>query len=190
MQLAAVALVCALLGLLVWRVVAARRGPDLVANVRAHRKPQAPDFALKVLWPEASTWIGASRRSLRDGQLRLSELRGHPIVLNFWASWCIPCKAEAPRLAASANQHHGRVLFLGVDIQDFKSDARAFLRRSHANYPSVRDGGSATYNDYGLTGLPETFFIDADGRVAAHSVGEVSRSELEAGIRTIVGRTQ
>jgi cytochrome c biogenesis protein CcmG/thiol:disulfide interchange protein DsbE len=107
-------------------------------------------------------------------------------VLNFWASWCVPCKHEAPLLAASARQHAGEVAFLGIDVQDFKSDARRFLRRYRANYPSVRDGGSSTYSRYGLTGLPETYYLDARGRIIAHSPGEVRSDELEAGIERIL----
>lgn len=189
MRLGAFALVLALLGLLVWRVVAARRGSDLVANVRAHRKPRAPDFALKVLWPEAITWPSAPKRALIDGQLHLSELRGHPVVLNFWASWCIPCKAEAPRLVAAAKQHRGRVLFVGIDIQDFKSDARRFLTRYDVNYVSVRDSSEDTYRQYGLTGVPETYYVNDGGRVVAHSLGGLSLQELERGIAAITEGT-
>ena len=79
------------------------------------------------------------------------------------------------------------VLFIGIDVQDFKSDARQFLRRYKANYVSVRDGGSSTYEAYGLTGLPETFHLDARGRVVAHTVGQLSREELGDGIAASVG---
>jgi len=102
--------------------------------------------------------------------------------MNFWASWCVPCKAEAPRLVASAQRHAGEVVFLGVDVQDLKGDARSFLERYKTNYVSVRDGGSSTYANYGLTGLPETYYLDARGRVVDHAVGEISPEELEAGI--------
>lgn len=79
------------------------------------------------------------------------------------------------------------MLFIGIDVQDFKSDARQFLRRYKANYVSVRDGGSSTYEAYGLTGLPETFHLDARGRVVAHTVGQLSREELGDGIAASVG---
>jgi cytochrome c biogenesis protein CcmG/thiol:disulfide interchange protein DsbE len=79
------------------------------------------------------------------------------------------------------------VLFLGVDVQDFTSDARKFLGRHHVNYPSVRDGTPSTYDKYGLTGVPETYYMDARGRLVAHSLGEVSTRELEAEVAKIEG---
>jgi cytochrome c biogenesis protein CcmG/thiol:disulfide interchange protein DsbE len=109
-------------------------------------------------------------------------------VLNFWASWCSPCKAEAPRLNAAAQTHSGTVIFMGIDVQDFESDARRFLERYKANYVSVRDGGDSTYGNYGLTGLPETYFLDRMGRVAEHAIGEVSPTELNVGISQAVGQ--
>jgi cytochrome c biogenesis protein CcmG, thiol:disulfide interchange protein DsbE len=182
LRLASVALVAGLLGLLIWRVATEGRGSDLVAKVRADKKPLAPDFNLKVLWPRDETWPATAGGALTDGKVSLGELRGFPVVLNFWASWCIPCKAEAPRFRASARAHRGEVVFLGVDVQDFSGDARNFLRRFRTNYVSVRDGSPRTYSAYGLTGLPETYFLDPVGRIVAHSVGEVSRRELEQGI--------
>src|SRR5437773_217155 len=91
------------------------------------------------------------------------------------------------RLAAAVKVHERRVLFLGVDVKDFSSDARRCLRRFHVNYVSVRDGGSDTYDVYGLTGLPESYFLDASGRIVAHKIGEISANELEAGIRQALG---
>jgi cytochrome c biogenesis protein CcmG, thiol:disulfide interchange protein DsbE len=184
LQLAALTLVAALLALLVWRVVNVGQGGRLVNAVRAHKKPLAPDFRLKVLWAHDETWGEPARAALRDGRISLSELRGQPVVLNFWASWCIPCRHEAPRLIASANAHRGAVVFLGLDVKDFSSDARSFLGDFQVNYVSVRDGGGGLYDDYGLTGLPETYFLDKRGRIVAHVVGEISRSSLEAGIVT------
>lgn len=127
-----------------------------------------------------------ARAALADGQLVLRELRGHPVVINFWASWCIPCKDEAPRLAASARAHAGSVAFLGIDIQDFKSDARRFLERFDTPYVSVRSAGGGVESHYGLTGVPETYWLDARGRIVAHYTGEISRRQLEDGIREAV----
>ncbi len=109
------------------------------------------------------------------------------MVLNFWASWCIPCKREAPRLNASAAAHRGQVVFLGVDINDFSGDAVRFLSRHQVNYVSVRARGTSAYEDYGLTGLPETYFLDARGRIVAHTIGEITSSGIEDGIAQSLG---
>jgi cytochrome c biogenesis protein CcmG, thiol:disulfide interchange protein DsbE len=187
LRLAALSLVGGLLALLVWRIVNAGQGSRLVNAVGEHKRPIAPDFRLGVLWPHTETWP-RSTRDLVKPKLALRSLRGNPVVINFWASWCIPCAHEAPRLVASAKEHEGHVLFLGIDVKDFPSDARKFLRRFHVNYVSVRDGGSDTYDAYGLTGLPETYFLDARGRIVAHKIAEISRAELEHDIGQALGR--
>jgi cytochrome c biogenesis protein CcmG, thiol:disulfide interchange protein DsbE len=182
LQLGALCLVAGLLALLGWRLVDKGRGASLVAAIADRTKPPAPTFDLPVIWTQAPTWSSAQQDALTDGRVALTEIRGHPLILNFWASWCVPCKREAPILAASARAHAEEVTLLGIDVQDFKSDARRFLHRYEANYASVRDGGGSTYSGYGLTGLPETYYVDARGRIVAHSVGEVTQDELETGI--------
>ena len=183
LQLASLALVAGLLALLVWRLVSSDRGANLVANVRKGEKPVAPAFTLSVIWTHDETWPPRLRRALADGKTAIAELRGYPVVLNVWASWCVPCKKEAPELAASARAHAGKVAFLGLDVQDLKSDARRFLEHYDVRYVSVRDGSGATGDAYGITGVPETYWIDARGRIVDHYPGQVSRRQLEDGIR-------
>jgi cytochrome c biogenesis protein CcmG/thiol:disulfide interchange protein DsbE len=190
LMVGSVALVAGLLGLLVYRVARGNPGKGLVASIHEGKKPTAPAFRLKVLWPRAETWPRSVRKALIDEQVSLSELRGFPIVLNFWASWCIPCGREAPRLNGSARAHRGRVVFLGLDVKDFSGDARKFLRKHDANYVSVRDGGSHSYDAYGLTGLPETYFLDSRGRILAHKLGEIQRGELESGVTRALASSQ
>jgi len=186
LKVIAIAAVVGLLGLLAWATLAAGRGSSLVARIAAGKKPAAPAFKLGVLWPHTDTWPPELKATIADGELDLRELRGHPVALNFWASWCIPCRQEAPILHASALRHRGRVVFLGVDVKDLTGDALGFARKYKMNYVSARDGsGDKTWNSYGLTGVPETYFIDPTGRIVAHIPGAVSAQTLEEGIATI-----
>ena len=187
-RVAAVAIIALLIALLVQRTLARGQGPHLISDIRAGKEPPAPPFELEVIWPHAETWPPSLAAAIADRSVSLPELRGHPVVINFWASWCVPCKAEAPRLVAAAERHLGTVAFLGIDVQDFRTDARAFLERYRTNYVSLRDGGPDAYDAYGLTGIPETYYLDANGRVVTHSLGEVSTAELEAGVQDAIGR--
>ncbi len=178
----AIVLVIGLIALLAWATLAAGEGRSLVAQIAAGEAPRAPAFELEVIWPRTETWPRELRAAIAEGKLSLAEVRGRPVVLNIWASWCIPCRDEAPILNASARAHRGEVVFVGIDVQDLRSDALAFLREFDVAYVSVRDEGDETYRAYGLTGVPETYYLDADGRIVAHSPGAISRATLEAGI--------
>jgi cytochrome c biogenesis protein CcmG/thiol:disulfide interchange protein DsbE len=173
---ASVLAVGAVLGLLLVGLLAARTDTS-IADALARGDPYAaPEFALPIL-------ING-----RGVVLELSELRGRPVVLNFWASWCIPCRREAPRLEAAWRRHRADgLLILGLNIQDLSRDARAFVRRYRQRYPSVRDKGETSYRAYQLTGVPETFFIDSDGSVRAKAIGEISERTLNEGIAAITG---
>jgi len=186
----AMALLIGLLALLGWATLAAGKGGSLVAQIAAGEAPRAPAFELEVMWPRTENWPRELRAAIADGSLSLAELRGRPVVLNFWASWCIPCRDEAPILNASARAHRGEVVFVGIDVQDLRSDALSFLREFDVAYVSLRDAADDTYRAYGLTGVPETYYLSADGHIVAHSPGAISRSSLEAGIeQAIEGRS-
>lgn len=189
-QAVAIVFVAGLLGLLIWKVVVGSPGAGFVSAIESGDKPPAPVFDLPVIWDRTGLWPVSVRDAADDGRVSLVELRGYPVVLNFWASWCIPCKEEAPYFAAAARAHRGKVAFLGLDVQDFVRDARHFLDRLDVPYASVRDGTPKSYSAYGLTGVPETYFIDTRGRVIDHALGAMSRRELEASIGVLLADGQ
>ncbi len=123
--------------------------------------------------------------------IRLEDLRGKVIFLNFWASWCPPCRAEARTLEAAWQKYKGEgVVFVGVNIQDDDSSAQEFLREFGITYPNGIDRGSKIAIDYGVWGLPETFFIDRDGRITYKHIGALGRetitAKLDEAVRGIV----
>ncbi len=167
-QALAVGLVLALLALLIWKLVN-DNGGGVASKIDHGEVVAAPNFTLS--------------RLDRRGQLQLASLRGKAVVLNFWASWCYPCNKEAPTLQRAWKHHDGRVVVLGIDVNDFSGEARRFLRKHRVTYPIVHDNENITSPTWGLTGLPETFFVDRRGRVVGHVTGEVSASELRDGIQ-------
>lgn len=162
--------VVALLAVMTIGLLNQERGDSIQRAVRADERPLAPDLELPVL-------VGGGE--IEEGStVRLSDLRGTPIVLNFWASWCVPCRSEAPVLERLWSQYRGRgLLVLGVDVQDLTGKAKEFDEEFGLTYPSVRDGDDSTMRDFEVTGVPETFVIDKQGRVAALRVGPVTAEE-------------
>jgi cytochrome c biogenesis protein CcmG/thiol:disulfide interchange protein DsbE len=182
LRLSATLLVLALFALLSYRIVhglsGARAAAKLTRAITSHRPPPAPNVQLSVIWPQAGTWPQPLRASAQWGTLRLADLRGYPIVLNFWASWCSPCQREAGLLASAAKAQRGRVVFVGVDVNDLTGDARDFLRAHHVPYVAVHSGRSIA-NRFGLIGLPETFYVDRRGRIQDVTRGELSAAVLQ-----------
>ncbi len=125
-----------------------------------------------------------------DGEeLRLSDLRGQVVMLDFWASWCSPCRQEAPVLSAAYADYKAQgVEFLGVAIWDIESEAKRFALESGAAYPMGIDTKGNIAIDYGLTGIPEKYFIDAEGRIVRKFVGPVSDDILERVFSELLSR--
>lgn len=151
-------------------------GINAVGKAAALKARPAPDFEVD---------------SFGGGQMRLSELRGRTVVLNFWASWCPPCREEARTLAAAAEAYAGRgVTFLGINVWDSDADARAFLERYDVRYPNGPDGQGKIAVEYGLTGLPETFLITREGLLAKKWIGPFTPLQLEQFIEEALDERQ
>lgn len=132
----------------------------------------APDFTLNTF----------------DGQtLRLSDLRGKAVVVNFWASWCIPCRAEAPVLEGLWREYRERgVVFVGVAYLDTDTEARKFIAEFGLTYPNGPDIGTRIATAYRLKGVPETFFVDAAGLLRGVYIGPVPEAELRQRIEALL----
>jgi len=122
--------------------------------------------------------------------LDLAEALGtRPVIVNFWASWCGPCYIEAPELQAAWQRHGERVLFVGVQTQDRgkRAEGRAFIDRFDLGFPNVIDDASTASIDFGLFGVPETFFIRSDGTLMYKHTGSVDTPLLEQKIAELTG---
>ena len=158
-QIAALACVAGMLALLVWKLTHQQQAPRVGA--------QAPEFTLP--------------RLDGPGSVSLASLRGHPVVLNFWASWCDPCKAEAKVLEQDWQRYRGRgVQFVGIDWHDLVPDARTFVAAHGLTFPILNDGpdGGSVTGSYGITQVPETYVLDASGTIVAHLAGPVTGGDF------------
>ncbi len=134
----------------------------------------------------APSW---SLPSLRDpaATVSLSQFAGKPVVLNFWASWCPPCRKEMPALAATARRLQGSVAFVGIDTNDQRGAALSFASQTGVKYPLGFDPHASAANDYGVYGLPTTFFISAQGKLLGRQVGGMTAQRLDQLIEQTFG---
>jgi cytochrome c biogenesis protein CcmG, thiol:disulfide interchange protein DsbE len=126
---------------------------------------------------------------LSGSPITLQELRGHPAIVTFWASWCGPCAQEAPALQRFSEGLHHRGALVGVNWEDPSvSEARSFVKRYHWSFPNLRDPSGAVGRDYGVTtGLPTTVALDSAGRVLATLRGPQTQQTLERALATASG---
>lgn len=118
-------------------------------------------------------------RLVGGGEGSLAEYRGRWALVNVWASWCVPCKEEAPALETFQDRYGGpSFTVLGVDSRDLSGDGKAFVKRYGLTYPQLRDGNGDVAHEFGTTGVPENFLIDPRGRVRLHVVGPVTPDSL------------
>ena len=178
-----------MLALLAFGLVRQAPNRSIDDSLRKSRPVTAPalDLPVLALGNTGSTSKPRLETAAADGRLSLAELGGHPIVLNFWASWCPPCREEAPLLAQRWRQDRQRgVIYLGVDERDLTTDARAYLARYRVFYPNVRSPDGETSAKWGATGYPETYFISAHGQVVQHVTGVVSPTLLADGVAAAI----
>jgi cytochrome c biogenesis protein CcmG, thiol:disulfide interchange protein DsbE len=119
------------------------------------------------------------------GRVSLAELKGRPVVLNFWASWCGPCKMEHPVLEWGAREFGHQAQFLGVLFEDTDDNARQFLSQMGASFPQLTDPRSRMAVDYGVAGVPETYFIDRQGIIRGKHVGPIDPQTLANWMRDL-----
>lgn len=167
-QALALLVVAGLVGLFAWNLTS-DDGKNIPSDVQEGKTPAAPLFTLPRLEGE--------------GEVALSSFDGKVVVLNFWASWCEPCKEEAPMLQEAWERHRDRgVVVLGVNAQDFERDARRFVERYGLTYPILHDGRGSSLGRFGLTGFPETWWVGRNGKLVAYVQGEFSQEELDRNI--------
>ena len=117
----------------------------------------------------------------------LGELKGTPVVVNYWAAWCTPCKDEVPLFVSAHERVGSRIQFLGVDMQDLRSGAQSFIHAHGMTYPSVFDPPNVIGVSYGLFSPPMTQFYDAQGDLVSTVRGEISREALQSNLDAISG---
>jgi cytochrome c biogenesis protein CcmG, thiol:disulfide interchange protein DsbE len=147
-------------------------GPRLTLVAPERRKP-LPELRGPALTPPPAT-------------IRLDARRGRPAFIDVWASWCAPCRDEAPLLARLWREHRRQIRFLGIDVEDARRDARRFARRFGLGYPSVFDRKAAMAEELGFSGLPTAYLIDRQGRIAGRLVGQQKAATLRAALRALV----
>jgi thiol-disulfide isomerase/thioredoxin len=132
------------------------------------------------LYARGNELIPGGRDAFAD---ELAKLRGYPVVANFWASWCLPCREEFPEFQAAAAEHGKRIAFIGVNTEDFDDAARTFLEDYPLPYPSVTDPDKEVQKDLGLVGLPGTAFYDEAGELLYLKQGPYTdEAQLQADI--------
>jgi len=144
-------------------------------------KKSSSSLAIGDTVPAASTHLP---RLGRGGSASLADYRGRWVLVNVWASWCVPCRTESPALERFYEAHRDpSFTILGIDSNDLSGDALGFVRKYGITYPQLRDGGGDfSQNELGTTGVPESFLVDPRGKLVVHSIGPVSDKYLRSNV--------
>jgi cytochrome c biogenesis protein CcmG, thiol:disulfide interchange protein DsbE len=154
----------------------------LSASGQAAKRPATPqpakNFALAALGQPGRT-------------ISLAALTGQPVIINFFASWCGPCKRETPLLASFYRSHQGKILVIGVDANDETGPALKFVKAEGVQYPVAADPYPAKVTvSYGVLALPQSFFLNSRHMIVKHVVGSLTAAELRAWAASLAGRGQ
>lgn len=153
-------LIVALIGLMIWGI--GKRAAGSTGDMPVTTRP-APTFSAPLF---------------DGGQFDLAATRGKPVLVNFWASWCIPCEEEAATLEKLSRAYKDRVVFIGVNVQDTDPLARGFLKKFGVTYPNGRDVSGAISVEYGMSGVPESYFVDRSGQLVRKWQGPLDEPRL------------
>jgi cytochrome c biogenesis protein CcmG, thiol:disulfide interchange protein DsbE len=149
--------------------VAATSGPSGPARPAHHSDPQAPAFTLAALGGQA-------------GHVSLAAYAGRPVIVNFFASWCVPCRKETPLMARFYRSAHGSVDVIGIDTNDSETAAITFARTAGVTYPVAFDPAARTAGSFGVVAIPQTFFLNAQHRIVDRVYGAVTQAQLTKGV--------
>lgn len=153
-----------------------------VVGARAVASGEGSDFHVVRLRAAAPAFDLADLRDTRS-RIALWRFRGAPLVVNFWASWCVPCRREMKAFESIHRRLRGRVAIIGINTNDQRTAALAFAKRAGTGYPLAFDPDGAVALRYGVPGLPTTVFIDANGIMRERRLGEIARDDLERTIK-------
>lgn len=182
--LTTVLIVAGLVSLLAYGLLTAGGSGTLARDIAEGKRPPTPGIDLALLYPPRRDWPARDRQTLADFRIQTRELRGTPTLINIWASWCIPCRDEAPVLQQAAASHPD-VRFVGINVRDANSEAIAFLRRYSTTYANLDDPNDQAWRAFQLTGVPESFLIDASGRIVLHENGPFTNRSIERALSRI-----
>lgn len=151
---------------------------SVTTSTPAVSSDKVPDIELATLPPYREEW---------GDTLRLHDFAGRiPLVVNVWASWCPPCRREAPLLEAAWHKYRDRVQFIGINLRDSEGAALDFIQEFGQSFPSGADPRGDAADAFGLVGVPTTYFIEASGRIDSAKVGEIAEEELALRIQALL----